>query len=77
LRYMFLRVSGNLEIYHWTSASLDLIRHMGKGKSFDSFTKYLKSINQMCVEDLSRKKDGYSHRYDESLRYITKYLIGR
>ena len=74
LRHIFLRVSKNSGIYHWTSASVDLIRHMGKGKSFEDFVIYLKSVNRMCAEDLMKKKGNYSRMYDQCFRYIMKYL---
>ncbi|MCQ9207395.1 MAG: B12-binding domain-containing radical SAM protein [Omnitrophica bacterium] len=74
LRHMFLSVSRGSRIYHWPSASVDLIRHMGKGKSFSGFVKYLKSVNHICAEDLDRKKNEYSRRYNDSMRDITDYL---
>ena len=74
LRDVFLRISGKGEIYHWTSASVDLIRALSKGKDFGDFVKYIKSINQICVEDLTRKGKSYSARYNRSFRYIQKYI---
>ncbi len=74
LRHIFLTVSKELGIYHWSSASVDLIRHMGKGKRIGEFVKFLKCVNQICVEDLRRGKAAYSNEYDRSFRYITKFL---
>lgn len=74
LRDIFLRVSGKSEIYHWTSASVDLIRALSNGKTFGEFVKYLKSINQICVEDLTRKDKPYSTGYNQSFRYVQKYI---
>ncbi len=75
LRQIFLTVSKNLEIYHWISTSVDLIRHMSKGKSIGDFVKYLKAFNQMCIEDLARKGSSYSSKYHKSFKHIINYLV--
>ena len=74
VRDIFLAVSADLRIFHWASASVDLVRHMSKGKSFDDFLGYIKSVNQICLEDLTRKGERYSARYDSSYRHIAGYL---
>jgi len=75
IRYVFLRVSKKRDIYHWASASVDLVRFMSKGKTFTGFVKYLKAVNRMCVEDLTRKKGAYSRKYNKNFRYISKFLV--
>lgn len=74
LRRIFTAVSKDLDVCHWTSASVDLVRHMSMGKSVGAFVEYLKSINRICIEDLIRKTDNYSSEYDKSFRYITQFL---
>ncbi|MBN1353481.1 MAG: radical SAM protein [Candidatus Omnitrophica bacterium] len=74
VREIFLRVSAKQEIYHWTSAAVDLVRALSKGKTFGNFIKYLKSINQICVEDLTKTHESYSSRYNDSFRYVTRYI---
>lgn len=75
IRETFLRVSGSSDVCHWTSASVDLIRHMSRGASVDDFIRYLRAVNRICVEDLTGKNDGrYSRAYDANFRYITRYL---
>jgi len=74
IRDMFMRVSAENRIYHWTSASVDLIRHMSKGKSFDDFVRYISSVNSICVEDIDRHGKPYSSDYERSFKHIVSYL---
>lgn len=74
VRGMFIQISKNSDICHWASASVDLIRHMSRGKSLGDFVKYMRSVNQICLEDLTRKGSAYTPDYDKSFRYIAGYL---
>lgn len=75
IRHIFLKVSADPGICHWASASVDLIRHMASGKTMDGFMKYIKAVNLMCSEDMTRKRDVYSQAYGKSFRYIKSYLL--
>ncbi|GEM_PF-6640856 len=74
IKEVFLSIAKDPDVCHWTSASVDLVRHMAKGKSFKEFSRYIKAINGMCVEDLTKDGGGYSKRYDGYFNFISKYL---
>jgi radical SAM superfamily enzyme YgiQ (UPF0313 family) len=74
IRYIFVSVSADSDICHWTSASVDLIRHMAKGKRLEEIICYMKAVNRICAEDIDRKNHRYTRAYHSDFRFISAYL---
>lgn len=75
IRYIFQQVSSGLKSFHWPSGTIELLHHLGLGKSLEDFKKYLKAFHVICLEDLAKEKDApYSKEYADSFDMILNYF---